>query len=94
MLLTVAAIPLNHTTPKKRARARLTRKSKASLTSPITPPIFGSRNESDFVDGDLRNFTQSISLRGIDLVQSYISSCLRNAAGHRGNAKLAVALRL
>jgi hypothetical protein len=55
---------------------------------------FGSRNESDFVDGDLRNFTQSISLRGIDLVQSYISSCLRNAAGHRGNAKLAVALWL
>jgi len=28
---------------------------------------FCNRNDRDFVDGDLRNFTQSIALRGIDL---------------------------
>jgi hypothetical protein len=38
---------------------------------------FGNRDDSDFVDGDLRNFTQSISLRGIDFEQPYISSRLQ-----------------
>jgi hypothetical protein len=52
---------------------------------------FGNGNDSDFVDGDLRNFPQSIVASISSNLTSPAASGSR--AGYRGNAKLAVALR-
>jgi len=43
MLLTVAGMQVNRTMPEKSASAQLTRKSKASLASPITALGIGMR---------------------------------------------------
>jgi hypothetical protein len=78
MLLTSAGIPINHTMPKKSASARLTRKSKASLASPITPPILAAGTTVILL---MAICETSRSPSRIEFEQPYISSRLQQQGG-------------
>ena len=78
-IATTRAHPQIYTIPKNRARARLTRKSKVLLASPITSPILAAGTTVILYYRDLRNVTQSISLRRVD----YKTELIRIHAQHR-----------
>ncbi len=86
MLLTVAGMQVNHTMPKKSASAQLTRKSKASLASPITSQILAAGTTVILSIAIYETSRSPLRFEGSTSSNLTSLAAFGNAAGQRGSS--------